>query len=94
MAYYVYLAKCADNTYYCGYTNDLEKRITAHNNSKTGAKYTRAKRPVQLAYYEEAKTLSSALKTEYKIKQLSHKDKQKLADQFMKNNKLLRGSIK
>ena len=49
---YTYLLKCADATFYCGWTNDLKKRLTAHN-SGCGAKYTKPRRPVALAYYEE-----------------------------------------
>lgn len=48
---YTYLLKCADDTLYCGWTNQLDKRLKAHNDGK-GAKYTKARRPVSLAYYE------------------------------------------
>ena len=48
---YTYLLKCADDTLYCGWTNQLDKRLKAHNEGK-GAKYTRGRRPVSLAYYE------------------------------------------
>ena len=48
---YTYLLKCADDTLYCGWTNPLDKRLKAHNDGK-GAKYTKARRPVSLAYYE------------------------------------------
>ena len=48
---YVYIVECADTTYYTGWTNDLEKRIHAHNVGK-GAKYTKSRRPVRLVYYE------------------------------------------
>lgn len=75
MAYYVYLVKCADNTFYCGYTNDLAKRIETHNIGKGGAKYTKIRRPVTLTYFEEYKTLSEALKREYAIKKLSRTEK-------------------
>ena len=49
---YTYILKCSDETLYTGWTNDLEKRINAHNAGK-GAKYTKNRRPVELAYYEE-----------------------------------------
>ena len=48
---YAYLLRCADGTLYCGWTNDLEKRVVAHN-AGTGAKYTKSRRPVELAYCE------------------------------------------
>ena len=75
MAYYVYLVKCADNTFYCGYTNDIAKRIEKHNTGKNGAKYTKRRRPVTLMYFEEYQALSEALKREYAIKKLSHAQK-------------------
>ena len=52
---YTYIVKCADSTLYTGWTNDLDKRIKAHNSGK-GAKYTKTRRPVKLVYYEEHET--------------------------------------
>ena len=74
---YTYMLKCSDGTLYTGWTNDLEKRVEAHNSGK-GAKYTKARRPVGLAYYEEFETKEQAMKREYAIKQLGRKEKQKL----------------
>ena len=74
---YTYILKCSDGTYYTGWTNDLDKRVEAHNSGK-GAKYTKARRPVELAYYEEFETKEQAMKREYAIKQLGRKEKQKL----------------
>lgn len=68
------MLKCSDGTLYTGWTNDLEKRVEAHNSGK-GAKYTKARRPVELAYYEEFETKEQAMKP---IKQLGRKEKQKL----------------
>jgi len=76
--YYVYIVECADKTLYTGYTTDLDKRIKNHNESKVGAKYTKARRPVVLKYSEELPTLSEALKRECKIKKLTRKEKIKL----------------
>lgn len=73
-AYFVYLLRCIDDTLYCGYTDDLEKRVKTHNRGK-GAKYTRRRTPVKLVYSEEFKTKSEALKREHKIKKLSRKEK-------------------
>lgn len=72
--YFVYLLRCVDNTLYCGYTDDLEKRVKTHNRGK-GAKYTRPRTPVTLVYSEEFKTKSEALKREHRIKKLSRKEK-------------------
>ena len=77
--YYVYLLECADKTFYCGYTVDIEKRLDHHNNSKLGAKYTSGRRPVALVYSEVFQTLSEALKREYQIKKMDRKAKKFLA---------------
>ena len=74
---YTYMLKCSDGTLYTGWTNDLEKRVEAPNSGK-GAKYTKARRPVELAYYEEFETKEQAMKREYAIKQLGRKEKQEL----------------
>lgn len=58
---YTYILKCKDDSLYTGWTNDLKKRITSHNAGK-GAKYTKARRPVELVYYEEFQTREEAMK--------------------------------
>ena len=75
--HYAYIVKCSDGTYYTGYTNDLEKRLLAHNAGK-GAKYTRNRLPVELVYFEEYEDKSEAMKREYAIKRLTRKQKEKL----------------
>lgn len=65
-----YLLRCADDTLYCGITNDLNKRLAAHN-AGTGAKYTRVRGPVELAYVECCDDKSAALRRERAIKALS-----------------------
>jgi len=77
MKWCVYLLLCRDGSLYCGITNNLDKRIKAHNDGK-GAKYTRSRRPVELVYHEELKTKSAALKREIKIKKMSRSQKQRL----------------
>jgi putative endonuclease len=77
MSHYCYILLCSDGTLYCGYTNDLVKRVNTHNQGK-GAKYTRQRTPVKLVYSEEFKTKSEALKREHQIKKLSRKEKLKL----------------
>lgn len=75
--YWVYIVRCRLGTYYVGCTNDLEKRIKRHNNGQ-GAKYLRGRAPVELVYKTSCGTFSAALSLEWKIKQLSHSDKEKL----------------
>jgi len=77
MNHYVYIVQCGDGTYYTGYTNDLCGRCIQHMKGK-GAKYTRGRGPIHLVYSEECENKSCALKREYKIKQMSRKDKIKL----------------
>lgn len=72
--HYVYIVRCRDGSLYCGYTNDLEKRIHAHNNGR-GAKYTKTRRPVELVYSEEYPTKSEALKRECAVKRLTREQK-------------------
>jgi len=67
--YFVYILECADGTYYTGSTNDLKKRVHSHNNSKSGAKYTRGRRPVKLVYYEAYDDSQKARERERKLKQ-------------------------
>ena len=73
--YYVYILECFDKTLYIGSTNDIKKRVEAHNVSKTAAKYTRARRPVVLKYSESFETKSEALKREVLLKKLSRSEK-------------------
>ena len=75
--YYVYILLTEKNTYYCGYTDDVEKRYQAHLEGK-GAKYTRANKPIKILWQKEFETKSEALKEEYRIKHKLTKE-QKLA---------------
>ena len=74
---YVYLLECADGSFYCGWTNDLAKRVAAHQSGK-GGKYTRSHLPVRLAYYETAASKEAALRREAAIKKLTHAQKLQL----------------
>lgn len=76
--FYTYILLCNDNTFYIGSTNDLEKRLHAHNNTKAGAHYTKIRRPVKLIYKEEYNTSSEAKKREVVLKKLSRLEKEKL----------------
>ena len=65
----VYLIRCSDESLYCGITNNLKNRLAAHNLGR-GAKYTRSRRPVELAGASSEMTKSDALKLEYRVKQV------------------------
>jgi len=77
--WHVYMVRCSDGTLYTGITNDLEKRIEAHNSGKDGARYTRARRPVTLVYSEQVQSKSAAARLEYRIKKLRRSKKELLA---------------
>jgi len=77
MQWFVYIVECNDNTLYTGITNNIELRIQKHN-TKKGAKYTKARLPVKLIYNQECASKSAALKEEYRIKQLTKKEKLEL----------------
>lgn len=82
---YVYILRCGDDSLYTGWTNNLEKRVNLHSKGK-GAKYTKARLPVELVYFEEFEDKIEAMKREYEIKQLKRKEKLEL----IKNSKLIR----
>ena len=82
---YVYILRCNDDSLYTGWTNNLKKRIKAHSDGK-GAKYTRARVPVELVYFEVFEDKIEAMKREYAIKQLKRKEKLEL----IKNSKCIK----
>ncbi|MDO8626414.1 MAG: GIY-YIG nuclease family protein [Candidatus Magasanikbacteria bacterium] len=75
MRHTVYILQCADGTLYTGCTNNLEKRLRAHNSGKAGAKYTKGRRPVKLIYKEVYNTLATGRKREAEIKRLTRPEK-------------------
>ena len=81
---YAYLLLCADGSLYAGWTNDLRRRLHAHNEG-TGAKYTRARRPVRLVYAEAFDTKEEAQKRECQIKKLRHKQRISLVTSGQEN---------
>lgn len=81
---YTYILKCRDGSLYTGWTNDLEKRLRAHNEGR-GAKYTASRRPVTLEYYEMFETKEEAMRREYEIKHISRRKKMELIE--LKNAK-------
>ena len=74
---YVYMLRCGDGSLYTGWTNDLEKRLKAHN-SGTASKYTRTRLPAELVYFEEWESKEAAMSREWHIKQLTRDEKLKL----------------
>ena len=80
--WFLYIVRCSDGTLYTGITTDLERRVREHNGDNLlGARYTRVRRPVVLAYEESLSSRSEAAKREYEIKQLSRKEKERLIDE-------------
>ena len=75
---YTYLLRCRDGSLYCGWTNDLEQRLKAHNQGK-GARYTRGRGPVELVYCETFDTKEEAMRREYTIKHMTRREKLRLA---------------
>lgn len=81
--WYVYYLRCSDASLYAGITTDVQRRVDEHNfDNKKAAKYTRVRRPVTLAYVEQAPDKSAASKREYQLKQLSKAEKEKLVSTF------------
>ena len=73
-SWHVYIVRCSDDSLYTGCTNDLVRRVDAHNAGK-GARYTRSRRPVQVVWSVRVKDKSAALSREARIKQLSRAEK-------------------
>ena len=85
MECYTYMVECSDGSLYTGWTNNLEKRMVAHN-AKKGAKYTRSRTPVKLVYYETFATKEEAMRREYELKQYTRKEKEALVQEMCINN--------
>lgn len=83
---YTYVVRCNDGTLYTGWTNDLNKRLQAHNSGK-GAKYTKPRLPVELVYVKEHATKEEAMQDEYRIKQLPRRQKLELCDHYREAKK-------
>ncbi|MEW6990249.1 GIY-YIG nuclease family protein [Colwelliaceae bacterium 6441] len=83
--WFVYLLRCADNSLYAGITTDIERRVREHNQcNKAGAKYTRVRRPVTLAYQESTLNRKTASQREYQLKQLTKQQKEQLVASYRK----------
>lgn len=79
--WHLYILRCKDGTLYTGITTDVEKRFAAHQSGK-GAKYTRGRGPLELAYREQCGSHSDALKRELEVKRLTREQKQALVAQY------------
>ncbi len=80
-SWYVYMLRCADDSLYTGITTDVKRRVEEHNfDNKKGAKYTKARRPVELVYKKRCKDRSSAASVEAALKKLSRPEKENLLD--------------
>jgi putative endonuclease len=77
MAFFCYMVKCADGSFYTGWTTDPQRREKQHNQG-SGARYTRQHRPVRLVYIESLPDRSTAMKRERELKKLSHTRKSEL----------------
>ena len=75
---YVYILKCADNTYYTGITSDLDKRIIEHESGKHHGSYTSSRRPIKLVFYAEFTDINIAIEKEKQIKKWSKVKKEAL----------------
>lgn len=82
--FYVYILKCGDGSFYCGYTVDVKKRFEKHK-SGMGAKYTRSRMPLEIVYVEEFETKSDALKRECEIKKMKRHQKEELIKDYCCN---------
>ncbi len=87
--WWVYIAQCADGSLYTGITTDVERRMAEHNDAKIGAKYTRSRQPVALAYAESAASRSEALKRESALKKRTRQEKLALISQQSRQNGVL-----
>ena len=83
---YIYVVECADKSFYTGYTTDIVRRIKLHN-AKKGAKYTRARGPVTLVYFEEYETKSEATKAENAFKKFTRQQKEQYIKEKLKDDK-------
>lgn len=75
MSFIVYMLECVDKSLYVGSTNDLQKRLHQHNHLKSGAHYTKIRRPVELVYFEKYKTFKEARGREAMIKRFTREKK-------------------
>lgn len=88
-SYYVYIAKCADESYYTGVTNDLERRLAEHNSGKDSGSYTFTRRPVEIVFSYEFKDVRQAIAFEKHVKGWSRKKKEEIIEDRWDDLKVL-----
>ncbi|MGE5297579.1 MAG: GIY-YIG nuclease family protein [Acidobacteriaceae bacterium] len=86
--HFVYILECCDQSLYVGMTKDIERRLFQHNNLKSGARYTKTRRPVELKYFERHKTFKDAMLREIEIKRWKRERKLKLLQGFDARKKM------
>jgi len=80
--WFVYVVRCSDGSLYTGITTDLKRRVHEHNSTGRGAKYTRSRRPVYLAYSHRCRDKAEALVSEHGFKRMSKKEKEEFITEF------------
>ena len=92
MAWFVYMLRCGDGSLYTGCTDDVQRRLAVHRSGK-GAKYTRSRLPLELAYWEEVADRPSALRREAAIKKLKRQEKLRLIEEGKMTEEQKKGSL-
>ena len=81
-SWFVYILRCSDSSLYTGITTNIKQRLHEHNHSAKGAKYTRSRRPVNMAYHEKLSSRSEASQREHQIKQMKKSEKEQMVNDF------------
>ena len=92
MAWFVYMLRCGDGSLYTGCTDDVQRRLAVHRSGK-GAKYTRSRLPLELAYWEEVPDRPAALRREAAIKKLKRQEKLRLIEEGKTTEEQKKGSL-
>ena len=92
MAWFVYMLRCGDGSLYTGCTDDVQRRLAVHRSGK-GAKYTRSRLPLELAYWEEVPDRPAALRREAAIKRLKRQEKLRLIEEGKTTEEQKKGSL-
>ena len=92
MAWFVYMLRCGDGSLYTGCTDDVQRRLAVHRSGK-GAKYTRSRLPLELAYWEEVPDRPAALRREAAIKRLKRQEKLRLIEEGKMTEEQKKGSL-
>ena len=92
MAWFVYMLRCGDGSLYTGCTDDVQRRLAVHRSGK-GAKYTRSRLPLELAYWEEVPDRPAALRREAAIKKLKRQEKLRLIEEGKMTEEQKKGSL-